>query len=206
MKARSFAIQLVLGAALLTPILPAAGATLPDRFVLTIKTGFLHLVDDSQSIAGATRAFDDSANNPFAVEGEWRPVSGDRVSIGGEILRYSNRFGRVGVPGAANEDRVWTHAVLVKSKYFFGSDQRFQPYLGGGIGLSGAYDDSGPIEGVAQGIAAQAVIGMRLRGERVGFNAEYMYLHARAEDDKGDKIDTSSHGVFLGVSFFFARR
>jgi hypothetical protein len=34
---------------------------------------------------------------------------------------------------------------------------------------------------------------------------EYMALRARAADNSGERIDASSRGVFVGLSFFFGR-
>jgi hypothetical protein len=35
---------------------------------------------------------------------------------------------------------------------------------------------------------------------------EYLGLLARLTDDEGERINLSSHGIFVGVSFYFGRR
>jgi len=87
---RSFLILLLAGMAL-----PAMGQSpkereyrQPNTFALTIKTGDLRLVDDSQTISGSDRVFDKSAGSIFAVEGEGRlQREAENLSLGGEVIR-----------------------------------------------------------------------------------------------------------------------
>ena len=101
---------------------------------------------------------------------------------------------------------MYTHAFLVKSKYYFRLGKALQPYVGGGIGTVWVHDFSGPIHGFADGLGYQGVLGMLLRTDRVGMRVEYMYLHARVADNNGERIDASTRGLFVGLSFFFGRR
>lgn len=205
---RSFLVLLLAGTAL-----PAMGQSpeemerrQPNTFALTIKTGDLTLVDDSQTISGNDRVFDKSAGSVFAIEGEGRLEREENLSLGGEIMRYRNLFRRTSATGGGFEDTMYTHAFLVKSKYYFRSGKALQPYVGGGIGTVWAHDFSGPIHGFADGLGYQGVLGMLLRTDRVGMRVEYMYLHARVADNNGERIDASSRGLFVGLSFFFGRR
>ena len=205
---RSFLVLLLAGTTL-----PAMGQSpeeterrQPNTFALTIKTGDLTLVDDSQTISGNDRVFDRSAGSVFAIEGEGRLEREENLSLGGEIMRYRNLFRRTSATGAGFEDTMYTHAFLVKSKYYFRLGKALQPYVGGGIGTVWAHDFSGPIHGFADGLGYQGVLGMLLRTDRVGMRVEYMYLHARVADNNGERIDASSRGLFVGLSFFFGRR
>jgi len=205
---RSFLVLLLAGTAL-----PAMGQSpeemerrQPNTFALTIKTGDLTLVDDSQTISGNDRVFDRSAGSVFAIEGEGRLEREENLSLGGEIMRYRNLFRRTSATGGGFEDAMYTHAFLVKSKYYFRLGKALQPYVGGGIGTVWAHDFSGPIHGFADGLGYQGVLGMLLRTDRVGMRVEYMYLHARVADNNGERIDASSRGLFVGLSFFFGRR
>jgi hypothetical protein len=193
----------VVAAVLLFAAMPvfaeAPAFTQPNKFALTIKGGHLKLVDDTQTIAGSARSFDDSADNIFAIEGETR-FQGENVSIGGEFIRYRNRFRRV--TATDFEDRMHTYALVAKAKYFFGHSA-WQPYVGAGVGRMEVHDLGGPIEGLSGGYALQGVAGLQWRTDRVGLRAEYLYLHGRVEDDKSDEVRASVQGAFLGVSFFF---
>ena len=206
---RSFLVLLLAGMAL-----PAMGQSPqeserrhPNTFALTIKTGDLKLVDDSQTISGNDRVFDKSAGSIFAIEGEGRlQGEAENLSLGGEVIRYRNLFRRASATGGGFEDTMYTHAFLVKAKYYFWPGKALQPYVGGGIGTVWAHDFSGPIHGFADGLGYQGVLGMLLRTDRVGMRVEYMYLHGRVADNNGERIDASSRGLFVGLSFFFGRR
>jgi opacity protein-like surface antigen len=203
---RLFLIALLAGIAL-----PAMGQSpkegeyrQPNTFALTIKTGDLRLANDFQTISGSDRVFDKSAGSIFAIEGEGRlQREAENLSLGGEIMRYSNRFRRTSSAGF--EDTMYAHAFLAKSKYYFRPGKALQPYLGGGIGTAWVHDFSGPISGFADGLAYQGVLGMLLRSDRFGMRVEYMALRARVADNNGERIDASSRGVFVGLSFFFGR-
>jgi len=206
---RLFPILLLAGLAL-----PAMGQSpkeneyrQPNAFALTIKTGDLKLVNDSQTISGNAFRFEESANTVFAIEGETRlQRESENLSFGGEILRYKNPFKRVSSTTPGFEDTMYSYAFLAKSKYYFRPGAAWQPYLGGGIGTVWSQDFSGPIHGLANGLGYQAVAGMQLRTDRVGVRLEYTYLRARLTDDEGEKMDASARGVFFGVSFYFGRR
>jgi len=206
---RSFLIVLLAGMAL-----PAMGQSpkereyrQPNTFALTIKTGDLRLADDSQTISGSDRVFDKSAGSIFAIEGEGRlQRESENLSLGGAVIRYRNLFRRASAVGGGFEDTMYTQAFLVKSKYYLRPGKALQPYLGGGIGTVWVHDFSGPIHGFADGLAYQGVLGMLLRADRFGMRVEYMVLRARASDNNGERIDASSRGVFVGLSFFFGRR
>jgi len=206
---RSFLILLLAGIALpaMSQSPEEKGNRQPNAFVLTIKTGDLTLVDGSQTISGVDRVFDKSAGRIFAIEGEGRlRREAENLSLGGEFISYRNRFGRASTAGGGFEDNMYTLAFLIKSKYYFRPGKALQPYLGGGIGTVWVQDFSGPIHGLANGLGYQGVLGMQLRTDRVGVRLEYMYLHGRVADDGGERIDASTRGLFVGLSFFLGRR
>lgn len=175
----------------------------PDRFTLSIKGGFLRLSEDRQTIAGTDRTFKTSADNVYAIEGEGRFEPGGNLSIGGEIIQFSSPFKRTSVAGGNFEERMRAYLFLLRSNYYFRLGTPWQPYLGAGVGFARAHDLTGPIEGVADGFGVQGVLGVQLRTERVGFRLEYKLFGASVTDDKNDDVSLSSHGSFLGVSFYF---
>ena len=176
----------------------------PNAFVLTIKTGDVKLADDSQTIGGNDWFFERSATDIAAIEGETRLGRGaENLSLGGEVLRYNNRFRLASAPGAF-AGTMYTRAFFAKSKYYFMPGSAWQPYAGAGFGVVQAFDYSGPLHS-AEGTGYQGVVGMQLRTERVGLRMEYLGLWARIADDEGRKINLSSHGLFVGLSFFFGR-
>jgi len=177
----------------------------PNSFVMSVKSGEVTLVDASQTIAGAEREFNDDASNFLALEFETR-ARGEDVAVGGEIMRYTNRYRRATLTGGNYEDSMRTFALLATGKFFFGEGRRFEPYLGGGVGVVQLHDYGGPIEGLAGGLAAKAVVGLQVRGDRFGGRLELFHLQGAADDDKGDEIDASANGVLLGATFFFGPR
>jgi opacity protein-like surface antigen len=178
-----------------------ATSQLPNKFVLGFKRGYLNLADDSQTIAGTERRFDDTSN-VWAIEGEWRAAPDENVAFGGEILHFNNRYMRTSTSGNNFEDKMRTQALILKSKYIFDATKYWQPYAGFGIGLVTAHDSTGAIEGIAEGVGVQGVAGMQFRSTRVGFRIEYMLLHSTLDDDKGDKIKVTSQGVMFGMAFY----
>lgn len=184
-----------------------AEARQPNTLALTFKTGDVRLIDDSQSISTTDRTFDAGASGVWGVELETRlPAGAQNLSIGGEVLLYKNNFRKVTSSGPGFEDTMYTSAFLAKTKYYFLPGSPWQPYAGAGIGTVWSHDFTGPIHGIANGFAYQAVVGMQLRSERVGMRVEYMVLSARLKDDQGERIDASSRGLFAGFCVYFGRR
>ncbi len=189
---------------LLAGVSPPAAAEPPsqDRFVLTLKRAIFDPADESQPLHGNTWHFDDSVTSFYAVEGETLRAFDSNFSIGGEVLRYINRFGQATTGDLFDEKmRLW--AVFVKSKYHFRPGAVWQPYVGGGIGKAYASDYHGPIDGTADGYAAQAVAGMEWGFRKIGVRAEYMYLHARLHDDNSERVDASGRALTLGLAIHF---
>ena len=203
--------RLLLALFLAGVVLPASGqspppkrSAQPNSFVLTLKTGSVRIADESQTISGNDWSFDRSANNVAALEGETRV--GDRtenLSLGFEVLRYDNRFGPASGTGVGGT--MYTRAFLAKSKYYFLPGSAWQPYVGGGFGIVQSFDYSGPLHS-AEGVGYQGIVGMQLRADRIGLKMEYLGLLARLTDDNGNRINVSSHGLFVGLSFYFGRR
>jgi opacity protein-like surface antigen len=184
-----------------------APSSRPNKAAFTIKTGDVRLAEGSQTLGGTDRVFDRSASSVFALEGEGiLPGTEGNLSLGGEILSYNNSFKRANFSGGGFEDKMYTLGLLVKSKYYFRPGSAWQPYLGAGAGIVWAHDWGGPIRGVANGFAYQGVVGMQLRADRIGVRVEYMALRGRPTDNDGARVDVSSRGVFVGMSFFFGRR
>ena len=183
---------------------PKQGSAQPNSFVLTIKTGSVRLSDGSQAISGNNWTLDRSASDVAAIEGETRVGGGtENLSLGFEVLRFDNRFNPA--TGSGVGGTIYTRALLAKSKYYFLPGGAWQPYIGGGFGIVRAFDYSGPLHTV-DGVGYQGIVGMQLRGDRVGLKMEYLGLWARPADDNGNKINLSSHGLFVGLSFYFGRR
>lgn len=176
----------------------------PNTFVLTIKTGYVKLSDDSQTISGNDWFFERRATNVVAIEGEARlPHEIRNFSLGGEALHYENPYKGASAPSSAS-GKLHTHALLVKSKYYSMPGSAWQPYVGGGLGWVTSYDYYAPLH-TAEGLGYQGVVGMQWRTDRAGLRVEYMGLRARLADDSTGKVNASSHGLFVGVSFFFGR-
>ena len=177
--------RLALGLFLAALTLPVAGQSAPPKqksaqpnsFVLTLKTGSVRFADDSQTISGSDWLLERSATDVAAIEGETRVGGGsENLSLGFEVLRYDNRFKSASASGVGGT--MYTRAFLAKSKYYFLPESAWQPYVGGGFGIVQAFDYSGPLHS-AEGVGYQGIVGMQLRGERVGLKVEYLGLWAR---------------------------
>jgi opacity protein-like surface antigen len=181
----------------------------PNRFALTFKTGGLKLVDDSQALSGSSLDwnFERTASNVLAIEGETRlPKELRNFSLGGEFIYYTNHY-KAASGMFPEEGKIYSRALLVKSKYYFRPGEPVQPYAGAGFGLALSDDfDHGPIRGTASGYGYLGVLGVQLRAERIGLRVEYVALRAHPMDDEGHKLDASTRGVLVGLSFFLGRR
>jgi opacity protein-like surface antigen len=201
---------LLLLAGMALPVMGQSSApanTQRTESALTIKTGELWLADDSQTLSGSDWGFDRSAVNVLAIEGETRlPKGAEDFSIGGEFLYFQNRYRRTsGTP--PDEGKVSTRSFLAKSKYYFSRGEAFQPYAGLGFGVVLSDDYSGgPIREVADGNGYFGLVGVQMRAERVGFRVEYTGLRTRLTDNNGQKMNSSVHGILVGISFFLGRR
>lgn len=164
---------------------------------LILKTGSFTLSKESQSISGISLTFDDSASSVFGVELEWRKDDG--TAFGAEVFGFSNDW-RSNVATSGDND---TFAWMFNLKKYFAPSNTINPYIGAGIGFASA-DFSGP-GGSATGsdFAIQAMAGLEVRVEKVGFYTEIKWFNSKPEDDFGDDIDVSGTGVFAGISIFF---
>jgi len=172
----------------------------PDRFALMIKPGSFKINTESQMITLSSPfalQFDSSSSSVFGLEGEWfvRPD----ISVGGEIVKYSNAYTDSTTPGVGSTD---TTAFLVNAKRYFLPGSSWQPYVGAGLG-SAVVDFSGTITGNTSGIALQATGGVQWRRDQFALRGEFKYLKADTETDAGVKVDMSGTGIFLGIGIYF---
>jgi hypothetical protein len=177
----------------------------PDGVVFTVKGGALKLVDDTQTIDGTPRQFDDSSTNVLALELE-RRFRNENAAIGGELMRYSSRYRDATVAASDFDENMHALSVLMTGKYFFGDGHTFEPYVAGGVGLALAHDEGGPIRGLAVGLGVKGALGLQLRSDRLGVRVELFQLFGRPDDERGDEIDVSVRGVMVGATFFFGPR
>ena len=190
------------------PRRPAAGQSRPpeeqgrqrNALAFTIKTGYVKLADDSQTISGNDWLFKRSASIVVGIEGEKR-LSGEarNFSVGGELLHYENDYAAASAPGTS-AGTVHTNALLLKAKYYFMPENAWQPYIGGGLALVGSDDYSGPLHS-SVGPGVQGVVGMLWRIGEAGLRVEYIGRRGRLGDSSTGILDPSSRGLFIGVSF-----
>jgi hypothetical protein len=163
----------------------------PNTLVLTIKTGGVRLSDDSQTISGNDWLFERRASNVAAIEVETRLRMNSEFRVGGEVSLSEYRG--ASAPARSLEDA--DHALPVKSKYYHAGSAG---NLCGGVSWPGC--DYYALH-TAEGLGYQAG---RLCNTEPAW-VEYMGLRARLADDSTGKVNASSHGLFVGVSFFFGR-
>lgn len=184
-----------------SPARAAAGAP-QDRAnngSLMLKGGGFTLADDSQTLLGIERRFDDSASSAYALEGEWLVQPG--TSLGVELVRFTHDYV---TPGGGASGELETTAGLLNVKRYFRPDGAWQPYLG--IGIGGAATETelpGGITAEGFGPAVQGTAGLQLRGARFAARAEYKYLSAETENAFDETLDVSGGGFFFGLGFYF---
>lgn len=170
----------------------------PGGFGLLLKTGALTLSEDTQTILGVDRSFDDSASGLLTVEGYYQFDSG--FTVGGEILNYSAEFTTVGLNDVHDVDVL---ILLANAKKYYRINSSLQPFIGAGIGYAST-DISGPsIGGSTSGLAYQLMAGVEYRSANIGIFGEIKTIGADTESDNNESIDVSGTGFFAGVAFHF---
>ena len=172
-------------------------AIAPGGIGLMLKVGALTLSEDTQTILGSARQFDESVSGPYAIEGYYQFDSG--FAFGGELMGYTAVFTTAGV----NQHDVDVTILFANVKNYFRVDSSLQPYIGAGIGAA-TTDISGPtIGGSTSGLAYQLMAGIEYRSTNIGLFGEFKYVGADTESDNNETIDVSATGILAGVSFHF---
>ncbi len=150
------------------------------------------------------------------LEYEYRTKWG--LSLGGDVLHTSNRYTAslinpsTGAFVATADGKLDVNYLFFMIKKCFAVTERFQPFVGAGLGLADARL-SGGVNREASGLSLQLAGGIHYRiGSRIGIRAEYRYVHAPdiALDPEeantgrifGD-LNLSGKGTFVGVSAHF---
>src|SRR6267142_2794928 len=165
------------------------------RFAAIAKTGVFKLGTTTQTIGGVTANYDKSSKPVFGLEAEFRHQDG--FAVGAELFYYKNDLT---VPGTALQGQQTVISATLNGKYYFGgSEGAFHPFVGAGVGLSGA-KFGGDFTGGSSGPEFQGMLGMDLRFSSVGLYLEYKYLSATTSDSANQKIKTGGSGILAGVS------
>ncbi|HXZ55245.1 MAG TPA: outer membrane beta-barrel protein [Burkholderiales bacterium] len=168
------------------------------RVAMVAKTGAFKLASTSQMIGGLQTAYDKSSKPVVGFETELRHAEG--FAIGVEFLYYKNNLTAQGATLTGDQAVL---ATMANGKYYFGGDSgAFHPYLGAGIGFTGA-KFGGDLTGKSSGPAYQGMVGLDLRFESVGLYLEYKYLNSTTQDSANQKIKVGGSGFLGGVSFAF---
>jgi opacity protein-like surface antigen len=150
------------------------------------------------------------------LEYEYRTRWG--FSLGGDVLHTSNKYTAslinpsTGAFVAPADGKLDVNYLFFMTKKYFAVTERFQPFVGAGLGLADARL-SGGVDKRASGLSLQLAGGIHYRiGDRIGIRAEYRYVHAPdiALDPEeantggifGD-LNLSGKGTFVGVSAHF---
>jgi hypothetical protein len=189
MRTRSTLVSLSLLA------LAAPGVASAEESALMVKVGRLNVSHETQDIDGANRTLDNSTNT-YALA--WEARANDGVAFGAEFMTYRNDWHG---PGAQQGD-VRTRALLFTMKKYMSPAGNMYPYAGAGVGLA-----HGVVGGLnfdpALGLALQLDGGVEFRWESVGFYTELKGLYASPGSIWGSSVDTSSVGLFGGISILF---
>ena len=168
------------------------------RFAAIAKTGVFKLGTPTQTIGGLAANYDKSSKPVFGLEAEFRHQDG--FAVGAEVFYYKNDLT---VPGTTLQSQQTVISTTLNGKYYFGgSEGTFHPFVGAGIGFSGA-KFGGDFTGSSSGPEFQGMLGMDLRFSSIGLYLEYKYLSATTSDSANQKIKTGGSGILAGVSVEF---
>jgi opacity protein-like surface antigen len=159
---------------------------------------------------------DQRSREAVGLEYEYRTRWG--FSLGGDVLHTSNRYTASlidpssGAFVASADGQLDVYYVFAMVKKYFALTERFQPFVGAGLGLVDARL-SGGLNKQASGLALQLAGGLHYRiGSRVGIRAEYRHISAPdiALDESevntgqiGGNLNLSGQGAFVGISAHF---
>ena len=187
--------HLLLAGLVVTSFLVFSAAARAD-WDLIVKLGAFQLSKDSQTVSGVGLTFDDTASGVLSIEGQYR-MKPD-LTLGGELLGYTNDW-----DSSIGSGDMDTGVLMFNIKKYFNTTKKVQPYIGGGVGFA-ATDLNGPGgTGTGSGLALQAMGGVELRFNKVGFYSELKWLGAKPEDEDGEKINVSGVGLFAGAAIHF---
>jgi len=168
------------------------------RIAVIAKTGAFKLSSASQSLGGLASSYDKSSKPVAGFEAEFRHVDG--FAVGAEVFYYKND---ITAPGTTLQGTQTVVSTTLNGKYYFGGESgMFHPFVGAGVGLSGA-KFGGDLQGKASGTSVQGMLGLDLRFNSVGLYLEYKYLSSTASDSANQKIKTGGSGILAGVSVAF---
>ena len=178
---------------------PQPGAAIvPGGIGLMLKLGSMTLAEDTQTIYGIERNYDDNVSGLYAIEAYYQFASG--FTVGGELLSYSTTFTTSGLNDTHDVD---VYTLLANAKQYFRPYTSLQPYIGAGVGIA-ATDVSGPtVQGNTSGLAYQLIAGIEYRGKTIGGFGELKYLGADTESDDSQSIDVSGTAMLAGIAFHF---
>jgi opacity protein-like surface antigen len=165
----------------------------------TLKGGATKLWDNTQTVNGASRDFDDTSTSTFAIAWEHRRRNG--AAFGMEYLSYRNDF----TPPASPDTGVARTQVLqfVAHKYFDRAPV-VHPFFGMGIGTSQttvSYDTPSSYTKYDWSLALQLNGGVEFRIDpNFAFSAEIKGLFF---DVDSNHYNPSSTGLFLGATVLF---
>lgn len=183
---------------------PPAAAETFDRpaghlpWSVRFRTGGFALSKKSQTLVGIPVGFDSGASGVVDVEVEFRRPDG--LAFGVELLRYSNDLTAT---GSSNQSRVDVSAIMATVKKYLPAGRGLYPFIGAGIGTSGADFSGRVVEGSTAGVATQLMAGVEYRFERAVLMLDYRSLSARTEDGDGNEADVGGSGFLAGVGLRF---
>lgn len=172
-----------------------------DHGQVILKSGSLTLIDDSQTKSGEIFSYDDDSTRAYAIEVGSQPNPGGGLVFGAEWLFYSHDW----VSTEANSGELETGAVLANMKRYFSVRDRIWPFIGVGIGFSGAQlqrDAGRNSEGL--GFAFQAMAGVQVNlSKDIFIYAEAKGLSSTITNIFSTSIDVSSKSTFVGIGFTY---
>jgi len=167
------------------------------RIAIIAKTGAFKLATTNQTIGGRPSVYEKNSKPVAGFEAELRHQSG--FAVGGEFLYYKNELTATGTPFAGDQTVL---ASMINAKYYMDVADWFQPFLGAGVGFTGA-KFGGDLQGKSSGPAFQGMLGADFRFGDIGLYLEYKYLSSETSDGGNQKIKVGGSGVLAGVSIAF---
>lgn len=167
-----------------------------EESALILKVGGFQVSHDAQTIDGAPRVLDDSADDVYGIA--WEARHNDGAAFGVEFFRFTNDWTG---PGAAHGDTHARALMFTMKKYMLPTGNVY-PFIGAGVGAMHATVGGLDFD-PALGLALQLVGGAEVRFDSVGLYAELRGLYAEPGNVWGDDINLSGIGLSAGLSILF---
>ncbi len=122
------------------------------------------------------------------------------LALTGEILLSKIEFENE--TAGSRRGEINMGSLTSQATYYFNQDQRFQPYIGIGLGSMGAEIDNSNTNIDMEGYRSEGKVGFLVQfNDTMGLTVEYKCTYFSLEDEDNDNNTYKSRGNYLGAGF-----